>query len=931
MMAPAPTFADFYRAIHGREPFPWQVRLAGLVAESDEWPREVGVPTGLGKTACLDIAVWWLATQADREPARRTAPTRIWWVVNRRLLVDSTADHAEQLARALTDPGSVDLAADGRGVVGEIAERLRSLSANPAAPPLDVIRLRGGVASRTPADPSRPTVILCTLPMYGSRLLFRGYGSTLNRCPIDAAMAGTDSLVLLDEAHLAPHLMTLIPAIAECAPGAEPILGAARSRARITALTATGDASGERFDLDDQDKSNPVIRRRLHAAKPLEVRRYDAGDTGKLLAEAALELLTAAPEPASFLIFANTPRTARETFERLRRQLPDAAADTLLLTGLNREREAEQIRARILDRATGMAAARPAGVLRERHLVVVATQTLEVGADIDAEYLVTEACGVRALTQRLGRLNRLGHHPHARAVYVHAPPPKGRRGAGRGQESAAWSVYGEEPSQVLQRLEGACAGEERRVVDLPPARVAGVLGAPGDDHGRAPEVLPGLVREWTKTTNPPDGEAPVEPYFSGIQVSEYSVSIIWRVHVPGEGQRLWPRAGDREAADVAIGEVRMALQDDEDLHRLAPDGVTVELTRAADLRPGDQIILAADRGLLDESGWNPAASCPVVDASLTGQGVPLDAKAIERLCGVDVTAQLAIALETDEHEDVDHASRDEAVQAIRARLREAATPPGWGDREWSEFTDALGSSVEEPRREVPRLTCRTDEALRPSSDLSSDFDETSLSPAAVRLDEHGRAVGALARVIAERIGLRADLTEVVERAGALHDIGKADARFQRRLDPEGRSDELLAKSDTPRHRWEATHGGWPRGGRHEALSARLVHVWLESHPSWGDPNRRDLLLHLVISHHGKGRPLVPPVTDRTPPMVSAVVDGASVEAPADLAIVDWSQPRRFRRLNERFGPWGLALLEAIVRLADWTVSAGADVPQGAPR
>ena len=203
-MAPAPSFADFYQAIHGRAPFPWQARLAQQVAETDEWPPEVGVPTGPGKTACLDIAVWWLATQADREPTRRTAPTRIWWVVNRRLLVDSTADHAERLARALADPGSVDHAADTSGVVAGIAERFRSLSAHPSASPLDVIRLRGGVASRTPTDPSQPTVLLCTLPMYGSRLLFRGYGSTSSLRPIDAAMAGTDSLVLLDEAHLAP-------------------------------------------------------------------------------------------------------------------------------------------------------------------------------------------------------------------------------------------------------------------------------------------------------------------------------------------------------------------------------------------------------------------------------------------------------------------------------------------------------------------------------------------------------------------------------------------------------------------------------------------------------------------------------------------------------------------------------------------------------
>ena len=928
-MAPAPSFAEFYQAIHGRQPFPWQARLAKQVSESDVWPQEVGVPTGLGKTACLDIAVWWLATQATRKPALRTAPTRIWWVVNRRLLVDSTADHAEQLARTLTDPGSVDLTEDARIVVDDIAGRLRSLSANQTLPPLDVIRLRGGVASRMPADPSRPTVILCTLPMYGSRLLFRGYGSTLNRCSMDAAMAGTDSLVLLDEAHLAPHLTTLIPAIAECGPGAEPILGAARSGARITALTATGDASAERFDLDDQDESNPIVRKRLNAAKPLEVRKYEAGDTGKLLAEAALDLLSNAPELASLLIFANTPKTARETFERLRRHVPDAAADTLLLTGLNREREAQQIRTRILDDTAGMSAARPVELLLERNLIVVATQTLEAGADIDAEYLVTEACGVRALTQRLGRLNRLGNHPHARAVYVHVPPPKRRGRAGRGKESVGWPVYGEEPSQVLRRLEDACAGEESRFVDLPPSRVAEALGAPGDDPGRAPEVLPELVREWTKTTKPPDGEAPVEPYFSGIRGAEYAVSLIWRVHVPEEGERLWPRATDHEAVDVSIAEVREALADDGDLHRLAPDGVTVELMQATDLRPGDQIILPADRGLLDEFGWNPAASGPVVDASLTGQGLPLDSKAIERLCGIDVTSQLAVALDADEHEDVGPASRDEAVQAIRARLREMPPPPGWDDKEWSEFTDALGSSVEEPRHEVPRLKCRTEEAQRPGSDLSSDSDETSLSPAAVGLDVHGQAVGALARKIAERIGLRVDLTEVVERAGALHDLGKADARFQRRLDPEGRSDELLAKSGTPRHRWEATRGEWPRGGRHEALSARLVHAWLEAHPSWGGPDHRDLLLHLVVSHHGKGRPLVPPVADGTPLEVSAVVDGVSVEAPADLAIVDWSQPRRFKRLNERFGPWGLALLESIVRLADWTVSAGTGVSERA--
>ena len=84
---------------------------------------------------------------------------------------------------------------------------------------------------------------------------------------------------------------------------------------------------------------------------------------------------------------------------------------------------------------------------------------------------------------------------------------------------------------------------------------------------------------------------------------------------------------------------------------------------------------------------------------------------------------------------------------------------------------------------------------------------------------------------------------------------------------------------------------------------------------------RDLLVHLVISHHGKGRPLVAPVPDGTATRVAATIKGVEVDAPADLELTDWNQPARFHRLNRSFGPWGLALLEAVVRRADHSVSA----------
>ena len=164
-----PKFSAFYRAVHGREPFPWQARLADGVAADERWPKEIGVQTGLGKTACLDVAVWWLASQADRLPARRTAPTRIWWVVNRRLLVDSTAEHAETLSVLLSDPANPEeelrrrqdaghalttrassdrlkegLDDESLQVLSTVAVRLRALSSGPdSADPLEVIRLRG--------------------------------------------------------------------------------------------------------------------------------------------------------------------------------------------------------------------------------------------------------------------------------------------------------------------------------------------------------------------------------------------------------------------------------------------------------------------------------------------------------------------------------------------------------------------------------------------------------------------------------------------------------------------------------------------------------------------------------------------------------------------------------------------------------------------
>lgn len=85
-----------------------------------------------------------------------------------------------------------------------------------------------------------------------------------------------------------------------------------------------------------------------------------------------------------------------------------------------------------------------------------------------------------------------------------------------------------------------------------------------------------------------------------------------------------------------------------------------------------------------------------------------------------------------------------------------------------------------------------------------------------------------------------------------------------------------------------------------------------------------LALHLVGTHHGRGRPLPPmPAAEGVPPEPFAVeLCGIRCAARGD-GLDGWAQGAWFERffsLQERYGPWSLAYLEALLVLADRTVS-----------
>jgi CRISPR-associated endonuclease/helicase Cas3 len=82
-------FGAFHTAVHdGKQPFGWQQRLLEQIARDKRWPRVLDLPTGAGKTTCIDIALFALALDADNEATDRWCPRRIAMVVDRRIVVD---------------------------------------------------------------------------------------------------------------------------------------------------------------------------------------------------------------------------------------------------------------------------------------------------------------------------------------------------------------------------------------------------------------------------------------------------------------------------------------------------------------------------------------------------------------------------------------------------------------------------------------------------------------------------------------------------------------------------------------------------------------------------------------------------------------------------------------------------------------------------
>lgn len=596
-------FELFFEAAWGYRPYPWQIELSRVVRE-EGWPTILDLPTGSGKTAVLDVALHHLAVDGGR-----TAPRRIILVVDRRVIVDQAGQRAQHLLKALQNAER----AGSRALVSVLQEMRGALRriVGEDAPLLHTEVLRGGTARQDAwaTYPHTPVLAASTVDQVGSRLFFRGYGVSDGMQPVHAGLLGCDTLLLLDEVHLARPFAAVLAQLQRLRDQAGH--SEIPRRFQVVQLSATpghwmpnnlasdhegGQAgstggagapdhefAGAHFELRDGDRANPRLARILGARKRALLELVEV----KTRSGEELKRRTVAEHAArharrmvkqgrkSVAVVVNRVDTARRVWSLLQ----DDAIDVELITGRMRPLDQESAIARIAPRVIAGRAPDP----EARPIVVVATQCIEAGADYDFDALVTECASLDALRQRFGRLDRIGRLAtppleDALPTEVQLDSFAGERSAATDGEAgssarAAILMRSDYLSSVVDPVyeaalpatwhwltEIALNGEVDFGIDAlqPHVKAAGKrVGEMLAPHRHAPVLLPAYLDQWTQTNPKPHADPDVSLFLHGIpedaRAALPDVQVVWRSDLTEEDLApMPPEASSEKRPDPVV-------------------------------------------------------------------------------------------------------------------------------------------------------------------------------------------------------------------------------------------------------------------------------------------------------------------------------------------------------------------------------------------
>lgn len=926
-----------------QSPFPWQHELLDRLKEGVGPQFSLDVPTGLGKTSAM--AAWLVALTEGA-----TLPRRLVYIVDRRAVVDQATTEAVRLR-------------DWIRANPEIKRRLKIAEDGE----LPISTLRGQFTDNREwlSNPASPAIVVGTVDMVGSRLLFEGYGVSRKMRPYHAGFLGADTLFVLDEAHLVPPFERLLERVVN--PPAE-LRGDAEvefvPRPALLSLSATGRGkSAKSLGVTEADLSHPVAGQRLRAKKRLVFVEppVDESNMADRLAAEAWDLSGGGTKPCRIIVFCNSRDTAAKVNlavielakGKKKEDIEEREIATQLFVGARRVRERQQV-ADWLEEYGFIAGAKSQ---HELPTFVFSTSAGAVGVDLDADQMAGDLVSYERMTQRLGRVNRRGEgDAEVRILLEEQVPSKKKDAVGlrkalekperirTSTEHALVRQYHLGPKYLaaLQRLPrhddesfDASPNAFRILRDAAAANedLAEVLRLATTPEPLRPELTRPVLDSWTLTSlKDHAGRPDVGPWLRGWVDDEPQTSIVWRNYLPTRSCECGAKeiTDYFEATPIHMTEKLETSSNDvftwlqkrakailklhekqrgEPSELLAPDDTVAILLS----HKGDVLRKLALQTLLFDGGKavqgdkkdcqrELGRSTLIVDARFGGMG--FSDKLSTGLLDPSENRITPAADLGPEHwlpqSDVDRTgSAIEPVPAFRVTLEAEGA-----DASNSSRPTLLRMPLFERGGEVPRAYLLVEKL--PGATTS----EESRSTVGLRsMYDHHNDTEQIASEIAARLNLPEDLTLALKIAARNHDHGKDCDRWQ----------NAFSAPDVGRP-YAKTNGPFRNslldGFRHELHS--LAKVGQDADFEQLSDELQDLTLHLAASHHGFARPVIRP--DGCPEAPTVVKQRLQ-----DIAL-------RFASLQQRYGPWGLAWLESLMRAADQLASAIVDdASQGSER
>lgn len=921
-------FSDFFAALNPppegeqkRYPFSWQEEVLDHICEHGVWPERINAPTGSGKSSVVDIHLFANALAAVGAAPR--VPRRLCVTVGRRALVDSQADRAskilDRMGKALANES------DESDILRRVAEALQSFQTRndgQGSGPFEVGHIRGELSNRTlpVTDISACAIIAATPDMYGSRALFRGYGSTKTARPRETALLTMDTVMVLDEAHMNRQLLHTTQRIAELQKRGVNLGVPTLQVVETTATPSTEDSGSTTLGVDIEALDSPndkELHRRVYSHKELMLHPIDKWDgkpgnapTVNAAVDAIKKFLAhreaseGSEEAHTIGCIVNHVRTAIAIKEALvNNKVLEKAKEVQLLVGRKRPYDLENLQ----EDHPNLFSTRG----DESVKVVVATQTLEVGIDVDFADLVTELAPASSLAQRFGRVNRLGRRKDSKVVVIEpassdlvkkdAPPYR----AVDLSNAYAW----------LEALNGA---ENPSVNPAAMVKNPPVQSSPERLLYQRPE-WPDLL-EFSRTDENPYDEPDLDLWLHDSLDTETAMGgVIVRDNLPSNTSAAMEilktsyfAPNDRETFPANL-KILKEILDYQDEHGVKPRKFLyrqgeISLWQDAErgdennqaLAPGDVLIL--DTGSIPFTNQGIAVTqreLPSTKDKLEAVPFPKDIElyVYEKCADREEHFRKYLGLSPEEAAELLDSQASDGQKVIASELS----------------TEAEGG------QEVISWYAKVTNATEKKSVEGSDIAQELVLAGPVLLDDHQNDVAERTRQLAENLGLAPEFSEALELAAKYHDEGKRDLRFQQMLGADLQAD-ALAKSG---HRSVAeayrarSRSALPRGWRHEQLSALMVAA---SPEKVGE--HRDLVLRIIGCSHGHGRfsfahdagfllkeGYLPEGTD---------YEALKEQATRLFNVGYWDN--LMEQTSRTYGPYATAYLEAVERAADAQIS-----------